>query len=187
MPNYEQCGEDVREMAQEILNEFETHQPLVKERVRIDLMFAIPFKDDMGFVIAPAITVRGIKAHGVARIIGVKDRVMGRGDGEVMIDHEFWENATEEEQRALLDHELHHFALKLDKNNYPTRDSLGRPVLKMRKHDVEVGWFSVIAARHGVNSQECIQAKTVRESFGQLFWPQLVELTIPKDSTRRAA
>jgi hypothetical protein len=51
------------------------------------------------------------------------------------------------------------------------RDDLKRPKLKLRKHDVEVGWFAIVAGRHGSASLEIEQAKAVMDSYGQLFWP----------------
>ena len=39
------------------------------------------------------------------------------------------------ERRALLDHELHHLELKRDKKDRIRKDDLGRPLLRMRKHD----------------------------------------------------
>lgn len=53
-------------------------------------------------------------------------------------------------------------------------DDLGRPKLKMRKHDVEIGWFKIIAERHGAHSIERQQAKIIFDTMGQSFWPGLV-------------
>lgn len=97
---------------------------------------------------------------------------MGRGDAEITIDNQWWEESTEEEKRALLDHELHHIALKIDKRGI-VRDDLGRPKIQMRNHDLEIGWFKVIAARHGDNSQERLQAKHAMNNMGQYFWPEI--------------
>ena len=73
----------------------------------------------------------------------------------------------------MLDHELHHMEVKLDEEGVVIRDDLKRPKLKLRKHDVEVGWFALVAGRHGSNSLEIEQAKRVMDSYGQLFWPEI--------------
>ena len=53
------------------------------------------------------------------------------------------------------------------------RDDLGRPILQLRMHDFEVGWFKEIAARHGEASQERQQAHAVMQDSGQYFWPDI--------------
>lgn len=89
----------------------------------------------------------------------------GLGDAEILIDADWWEKANEAERKALLDHELQHFA-KTDKV-----DDLGRPKLKMRRHDVQVGWFKSVAERNGVSSQERLQAAQMMHEHQQVFWP----------------
>lgn len=162
-------------MASEILNEFDSHKPLIEAKVRIDYLFAYGERDDDGKLVSDAIVHHGVRALGQARILPVKDRVMGRGDAEIMLDGDYWtEKATEEMQRAILDHELHHVSLKVKKGQY-LYDEAGRPQLKMRKHEVQVGWFPLIAERHGKHSQERIQAEVILDTFGQYLFPQLAE------------
>lgn len=52
-------------------------------------------------------------------------------------------------------------------------DDLRRPKIKIRKHDVEVGWFNIVAGRHGNFSIERIQSKMVMDQLGQYYWPEL--------------
>jgi len=169
-------------MADEILRQFETHQPLIDSGVTVDLVFAYAEKDEKtGEPIGDALSKNGVKALGICRKIPLKDRAMGRADAEISIDGDWWEDSTDEERRALLDHELHHIAVKIDKRGL-VRDDLGRPVLQLRKHDFEVGWFKVIAARHGDNSQERLQARHVMGLMGQYFWPDIIPPTqIPSE------
>jgi hypothetical protein len=156
MPTFQKCDKSVREMADALLNEFESHKPLLDAKVTND-----------------ALSLHGVKALGIARKLSLKDRAMGRGDAEISLDGDWWkETASEEQQRALLDHELHHLSLVIKKHQI-TYDALGRPNIRMRKHDVQVGWFAVIAQRHGKHSQEQIQAATILDSLGQFFWPQI--------------
>lgn len=161
-------------MADAILNQFPSHKPLVEARVRVDLVFAYADRDDeTGEKLNNALTKNGIKCLGLTRALPLKDRVMGRGDAEICLDGDWWsEEATDAQQQALLDHELHHVALKMKKLVLQC-DDLGRPLIKLRKHDVEVGWFACIADRHGAHSQEQIQAKAIMEAAGQYFWPDL--------------
>lgn len=175
MPTYQKAPPEINELANDILCQFETHQALLYARVKLDFVFAFGDVDeDSGEKVNDAITVRGRRVYGEARKIKLKDRAMGRGDAEICLDGDWWNyEGTPAQKRALLDHELHHITPKVDKAGNVKLDDLGRPEIKLREHDVEVGWFSVIAARHGEDAMERIQAKNIHERFGQFFWPEL--------------
>lgn len=175
MPTYQKCGTEISELANDILCSYESHQPILDARVKIDFVFAFGDVDpDSGEKTNDAITVRGRRAFGEARKIKLKDRAMGRGDAEVCIDGDWWNHeATPQMKRALLDHELHHITPKMDKHGNVKMDDLNRPEVKLREHDVEIGWFAEVAARNGADSMEQIQAKNIHERFGQYFWPEI--------------
>jgi hypothetical protein len=160
-------------MAEELMKEFPSYKELIEAKVRIDFLFAFAEVGEDGESKGDAITKHGIRALGVCRKLGVKDRVMGRADAEILLDGDWWEDASEGQRRALLDHEMHHLVVCSDQEGQVIRDDLKRPKLKMRKHDVEVGWFALVAGRHGSNSLEIEQAKAVMDSYGQLFWPTI--------------
>jgi hypothetical protein len=77
------------------------------------------------------------------------DRELMDYDFVIVLQREFWqEKAVDDSQRrALLDHELCHGALKLDKDGEPVEDERGRKVYRTKKHDVEE--FTEVIARHG--------------------------------------
>ena len=172
MSTYQKCPESVKQMAAEILAQFETHKPLVEQGVTIDLLFAFGERDPVGNVISPAIMHHGRRSGGLCRKVSLKDRAKGLADAEIILDGDNWNELIEAEQRALLDHELHHLAIKIDKRGV-VKDDLGRPVLQLRRHDAEFGWFTVIAARHGDASPERLQARQLMGEMGQYFWPDL--------------
>ena len=156
-----------------ILKAYETHKPLVDCEVTVDYVFAFSDKDEeTGEPLNDALTKNGVKALGIARKIPLKDRALGRADAEIAIDGDWWNTASDRERRALLDHELHHLSVKIDKRGL-VLDDLGRPVIQLRKHDHEIGWFKIIAARHGQHSQEQIQAARMFEDAGQFYWPDI--------------
>lgn len=160
-------------MATSILCEFPSHKPLLDARVTTDYVFAYAELDEKtGEPIGDAIKHNGVKALGLCRKIPLKDRALGRADTEITLDGQWWESASDEDRRALLDHELHHIAVKTDKRGL-VRDDIGRPMVQLRKHDFEVGWFTVIASRHGAHSQEQQQAAKVMLDMGQFFWPEI--------------
>ncbi len=172
MSTYAKADESVYRMADSLKSEFETHLRLIDCNVKIDFIFAYGKRDEEGNLQGNAITHHGVRALGLAKKVSLKDRAMGRGDAEIQLDHDWWESAPDDQRRALLDHEMHHLTVKIDGRGV-VRDDLDRPVIQMRKHDVEVGWFKLIAARHGAASQERIQAKQIADSSGQFFWPEL--------------
>ena len=171
MSTYCKAPADVRELAEKLLEEFTTYKPLLEAKVKIDFMFAYAERGEDDEPKGFALTRRGVRVLGITRKLGIKDRVMGRGDAEVILDGDWWDSETPLRKKALLDHELHHLDVVTDETGVAIRDDLKRPKLKLRKHDVEVGWFAVVAGRHGSNSIEIEQAKAVMDSYGQLFWP----------------
>lgn len=177
MPIYQKCPKEIYTIAQGILSQFESHKPLVEAGVTFSLLWAYGDRDeDTGEVVSDAIMHHDQKALGLARIVNEKDRVKGMPDAEVLLDGDYWPTVDEPEQTALLDHELHHFALKISKGQI-LHDCAGRPKLKMRKHDIEFGWFKCIAERHGKHSMEQRQAAQLMEFSGQYFWPLLAPAT----------
>jgi len=176
MPTYERCGQAVRDLANQILCEYETHKPLLDARVWIDLVFARTAEDSSGIPIGNAITRQGVKAIGRARKLPPQQRLMGRGDAEILLDWHWWHHLNEpDEQKALLDHELHHIKVQLNRNGVAKLDWAGRPKLVLRHHDFDFGWFTAIAQRHGGASVEVKQAKGILDSCGQFYWPNLVK------------
>lgn len=169
MPNYKKCEPEIYKLAKQILEKHESHKPLLENKVTIDLCWAFGEKDDHGIIISPAIMKVGRRCYGITRKLSLKDRSMGRGDAEIVLDYDYWSEAQGDVREALLDHELHHIAFR---NKW---DTLSRPLLRLRQHDVEVGWFNIVAARHGKSSIEQIQAESIMNEYGQYYWPSIVQ------------
>lgn len=164
MPKYEKADSFVNELAVEVIGKW--HKPLEDAGVRIDYLFAFADEKEDGEPAEPALTKDGHRVLGIARKLGPKDRAMGRGDCEILLDGDWWMAALREEQVALLDHELMHFEATAD------LDKQGRPKVKIRPHDVQIGWFNAVAARHQ-KSQERIQARGLMDELGQFYWPTI--------------
>lgn len=175
MPTYQPAQTDVLKMVAIILALYDSHKPLLEHKVRVDVLMVYGDRDeDTGDLITNALNLHGMPALGICRILNIKDRVMGRGDAEICLDADHWAVIPDAQKRALLDHELHHIALKVKKGQV-LYDDIGRPLLKLRKHDVQIGWFAMIAERHGEASVERIQAKGIMDAAGQYFWPGLTD------------
>lgn len=191
MPTYLRCDSETKEIAQRVIDADEELTHLREANVRIDLVFAMCDRDENDATIRlnDAITHQGHKALGLASIRNLKQRTLMGHDGEILLDNDWWETAGERQREALLHHELYHFLVK-KQDGLVCTDDLGRPMLKMRKHDFEFGWFARTAARYGEFSQERIQAREiVMDAMGQLLFPELDGkiAAMPSDSTSRVA
>lgn len=173
---YQKANQKIVDMALAILCEHDTHRPTLDAKVKIDILIANAERDeDTDEIKGTALKLHGVRALGIARILPLKQRAAGRGDAEICIDGDWWKDASEDEQKALLDHELHHIAVKTNKANVVIRDDLNRPKLRMRPHDYQFGWFNIIAQRHGAAAQETQQAKAMMDNAGQFYWPEMAE------------
>lgn len=162
---YSDAPDECRVMVEEIVRK---HYPDIdRAQVKIDLVSVATDSED-----SPALTLHGYPCAAVIRVVGVKDRAKGHGDVEIVIDEVLWHDSSIERQRALIDHELRHIALKMDPKNdkIVKLDSNGRPKIGLHKHDVQVGWFSDIAKRHGDASFEVQQARTIFVNHRQTFF-----------------
>ncbi len=158
MPLYEKCTDDaVLDAAAQVIHLY--HARLAD--VRLDFLWVRSALDDNGDPVEPdPLKWHGYPCLAVVKIIGPKDRAMGRADAEISLDFKRWEELSDEQRLALLDHELSHLELT------GKTDDHGRPKLKMRLHDVQAGWFVGVAERHGAASQEVQQAQEIAREHG---------------------
>ena len=106
----------------------------------------------------PALSVRGHAAAGQIKINNLKDRVAGLADATLLLDGDRWESWTPAQQRSLLDHECTHLVVVV-KDGVVQTDDCGRPRLKIRHHDEEIGIFRDVIERHG---EECLDVEACK-------------------------
>jgi len=78
------------------------------------------------------------------------DRELAQFDFVILLRRTFWidERVSELQRHALLDHELHHAAVKVnDRTGEPEYNERGRKIFRTRKHDLEE--FTAIVERYG--------------------------------------
>ncbi len=161
---YDQAPQETHDRVKAILLKY--HPELVAIKITIDLLMVSTDSET-----ASALTHGGYPALAVVRATSSKERAMGRGDAEIVIDRDKYEAMDPKERDALLDHECYHLVPKIDKKtNAPKRDEHQRPCFKMRKHDRDFGWFDIIAQRHGESSAEVKQAHWIRDEAGQAYF-----------------
>jgi len=131
------------------------HEELDNAKARIALAWARSWKPD----------VDGVKKLGQCKKASDLDRELMPYDFVILLSQAFYEDAevSDEQRAALIDHELTHATIRLDKNDEPMVDERGRNVFRTRKHDVEE--FSEIISRHGIWKKDLIEfAKRLKRS-----------------------
>jgi Putative phage metallopeptidase len=142
---YVPAPDEVEDLLHEVL--LAHHPDLIAADVTFGVLMAANDEDD-------AITHHGYPALAVIKVTNHKDRVLGLPDCSLAIDAAWWNTASIEERKAILDHEATHLVLMLDKQGAVKTDDCNRPKLKLRPHDLELGVFLEIVDRHSKNSQE---------------------------------
>lgn len=169
MPIYEAAPNEVREVCNAMLEKY--HAELRDAEVSIDILFASPKPDGDGEIApeANAIKHHGYPAMAVIKVNSYKLRVQSHADAEMIIDKQRWEELSDAQREALIDHELEHLELKTDNDGVMLRDDLDRPKLRCRLHDHQYGWFNSVALRHGKASIEVQQFNHLLEQQKQMW------------------
>lgn len=161
---YKKAGDDVNKVIKSMMKKYHGH--LLKDAigcdVTVDALLAFSEK-------GPPVTLHGMECYAKVRIVNLRDRVKGMADAEIIIDSDKWDTMNDERRNALIDHELEHLELALKKGAI-SFDDIGRPKLKIRHHDIDVGWFKSIAERHGKESIEIQQAHEIYAENQQLLF-----------------
>jgi Putative phage metallopeptidase len=131
-------GKKMYPMLEELVGKH--HEELSNAKARISLAWALNWKAD----------VDGRKKLGACKKASDLDRELAAWDFVILVSQAFFEDAdiTDEQRMALLDHELMHATVRLDKNGEPVVDERGRTVFRLRKHDLEE--FADVVRRHGM-------------------------------------
>lgn len=141
------------------------HAPLTEAGVAIDVLLVHAARDQNDEPKGSALDHNGYPAAAVVKILSLEQRVAGRGDAEMVIDGDKWDEWSDAELDSLLDHELEHLELVIDKDGAVVRDDADRPKLKMRRHDWQHGGFYSIAKRHKEDAFEVQAVTAVAKEF----------------------
>ncbi len=163
---YEQADESVHQMAREILEANHKERLRMPDQSFVILCIMFASKEDGESDEAPLKDGR-YPAAGAISVIPYKQRVDKRADAEVLLDKREWEDATEPQQRALLDHLITHLELQRDDQGLLKTDDAGRPKLQVRLCDWFLKGFREIAQRYGDDAPEVIAARKFQKQFGE--------------------
>ena len=158
MPTYDTSSKDVEKLAAALRTK--SHQHLDVAKVAIGYLFAYAPKDKKGDPKGPAIKNHGYPAAALVKVTSHKDRVAGLPDAVIILDGDQWPEWSEERRGAVLDHELEHLKLKTDREGAVRSDDNGRPLLKVKPHDFQVGGFSAVIDRHG---EQAVEAQALQD------------------------
>lgn len=104
---------------------------------------------EIGVILCEELPARnGRRVLGTAHVMSEKERLLTAVDLLICLDKRIWSVAKEQMRRALLDHELCHFGMRVDEDGVPERDDKGRTMYRLNAHDVEE--FNAVIRRHGL-------------------------------------
>jgi hypothetical protein len=129
---------------------------------------------DAGVTVSALLVSDGLKHHGypaaaVVKINNLKDRVEGKADCTIVFDGDSFPDWPESKAAAVVDHECQHLELIRDEQGNVETDDAGRPKLKLRLHDVEIGGFQAIIERHKEAAPEAQQINDATQFVQGLF------------------
>lgn len=142
------------------------HQELKNCGVTIQVMLAhAATNEETGQTEGPAVLLHGYPCCAIVKVNSLKDRAEGKRDATITLDGDNWKDWPEPKRLAILDHELQHLQLT------GKVDDCGRPKLKVRLHDWQLGGFHAIVQRHEAEAVEYQQiaaawAKVEQQTFG---------------------
>ena len=155
-----------RECRQIVSDLIAEHYPdLADAKVEIGLWFAFAARNNEEEP-PPALKLHGYPCAALVKINSYKARRDGAPDATIEIDGEGWKDWNERRRTATLHHELHHLLVQRDDEEGVKSDDLGRPKLKMRLHDVQVGGFEEIAKRY---KDDAFEVELIRDGVQRLL------------------
>lgn len=141
------------------------HPFLAAEEVTVGILYACPGENDEKGV--PVLKLHGYTCAATVKVISYKLRVQGLEDALITIDESTWKSLSDAEKLAVIDHELTHLTTVPDKYGGIKRDDIGRPKLKIRLHDWQLGGFREICERHKEAALEKQGINQLLENYGQ--------------------
>lgn len=177
---YTKASDEVMALVYEARDRNGWHRVLSSLGVTFDVLM-VEDVDDEGES-HPALKHHGYPAAAIIKINSLEQRTLGQADALLTIDACSWSELDEEGRLALLDHELEHLQVLAEKpvgimytNEFGAlqgivrRDECGRPRLKMKLHDWQLGGFRAVAQRHKEKALEIVAVRACMVK-GQYYW-----------------
>jgi hypothetical protein len=196
-----------RTMAEVLAQAMEQWHPILQTcRVRVDVL-EVTNTGKYG-ITKPALKEKGWPVPAKTLVVPLQRRAMGQGDVLVLVDHHQWDETNTAACMAIMDHELEHLEVLAEKDprengtpivgwsteakclvGAPLLDDRGRPRLRLRKHDWQLGGFRSVVERHREASVEAAAVKACLQDDGQYMWEWAVEAEViePMKAKRKMA
>ena len=114
----------------------------------------------------------GLLVLGKCRKASDFNREFSEYDFVILLNEEAWQDLTEAQRLALLDHECCHCEADLDDAGKQKEDERGRLCWRIRKHSIEE--FKEIVTRHGMYKADLADfVKAARESQATSLFPRV--------------
>jgi hypothetical protein len=166
--SYEMADESSVKLLEEMVCQH--HAELKRYGVRIGLIMAFGPQNEDGEITKKPIMKSGVACAGMVRVVSLKDRLTKNLDAEILVDGDLWQEYDDLRKYAILDHELEHLRVQVNEDTGELQtDSLDRPKIKLIPDDLIWWGFAVIAARHGVNSQEVLCMRQLVDRNGEIL------------------
>ena len=145
------------------------HAELAAEKVRVAVLMVMPPVNKDGDKIGPAVQQGGVEATAKIKVASAGERVLADVDAIMEIDGERWGTLSPKTQAALVDHELEHLIVQVDKKGLTRRHPDGVPVLATQPDDWHLTGFESIVKRHGRHALEAMAIGELYENRQMVF------------------
>jgi hypothetical protein len=161
---YIPANADVLALVKKVAGEW--HPDLIKAQAEFGVLLVLAASETQ-----PAVKENGHAVEGTIKIVAPKDRITKKFDVEILLDGDEWKTDREEHKVAKIDHLLSRLEVKKPRPKKKkgggavhgsdeereahqeaefAMDDYGRPQLKLRKGDWNVGYgFADVVKRHG--------------------------------------
>lgn len=160
---YRKADDDLANTVQEALQRYRSD--LDEAGVTVETLTAHGEADE------PVLKLHGYSCAAVVSIKSLKDRAGSSADARIIVDDATWSDFTEAQRDATLHHELLHLLLVRNKAGAIEHDQAGRPKLKMRLHDVQLGAFREVVERHKEHAPESTVFAAAHKIWTQSRFP----------------
>lgn len=130
-----------------------TYHPALLE-ANVKVAFTMARKFDSQEQPIHCVKFAGANAAAVTRKVPPRRRVYDEHDAEIEVDGLTWDELSEPQRIALLDHELNHIVVSVGDDNAVQLDDMGRPKVRLIPDDFTLTGFYAIGRRHGRTALE---------------------------------
>jgi len=128
------------------------HPALLQANIKVAMTMARKFDGNEQPV--HCVKFAGANAAAITRTIPLRRRVYDEHDAEIEVDGLTWDELSEAQREALLDHELNHIRASVGDDNAVRLDDMGRPKVNLVPDDFTLTGFYAIGRRHGRTALE---------------------------------